>query len=113
MTERAEQVYRALMDLGLSEEEINSQINVKLMEYQGFMTKEGALYLIGKENGINIYSSDPNIQNEIEELIDYNDFAINISDVIEGMQNIVLAGRITEIFRTWLQDHISICVYTY
>lgn len=99
MTERAEQIYEALMELGFSEEEINSKINVKLQEYQGFMTKEGALYLVGKENGINIYSSDPNIQNEIEELIDYNDFAINISDIIEGMQNIVITGRIKEIFK--------------
>lgn len=98
MTERAEQVFQALMDLGLSENEINSQINEKLTEYQGFMTKEGALYLIGKEKGIDVYSSDPNIQKEIEELIDYNDFAILIADVIEEMQNIVIAGRITDIF---------------
>ena len=97
MIERVEQVYQALMDLGLSENEITSQINEKLMEYQGFMTKEGALYLIGKENGIDIYSSDPNIQKEIEELIDYNDFAIHIADVNEEMQNIVIAGRITDI----------------
>jgi len=99
MIERAEQVYQALLDLGLSEDEINSQVSKKLMEYQGFMTKEGALYLIGKENGINVYSSDPNIQKEIEELIDYNDFSIPIVDVIEGMQNIVIAGRITDIFK--------------
>lgn len=98
MTERAEQVYQALMDLGLSEDEINSQINEKLTEYQGFMTKEGALYLIGKEKGIDLYSSDPNIQKEIEELIDYNDFTILIADVLEGMQNIVIAGRVKDIF---------------
>ena len=98
MTERAEQVYRALMDLGLSEDEINSQINERLTEYQGFMTKEGALYLIGKENGVDVYSSDPNIQKEIEELIDYNDFVILIDEIIEDMQNIVIAGRITDIF---------------
>ena len=74
MTERAEKVYQALMDLGLSEDEINSQIDEKLTEYQGFMTKEGAIYLIGKEKGIDVYSSDSNIQKEIEALIDYNDF---------------------------------------
>jgi len=39
------------------------------------MTKEGVLYLIGKDNGINLYTSDPQIQNEIEALIDY-DFTI-------------------------------------
>ncbi|MFX1365897.1 MAG: hypothetical protein ACFFCE_17435 [Promethearchaeota archaeon] len=98
MTERAEKVYQALMELGLSEEDLNSKINEKIMEYKGYMTKEGAIYLIGKENGIDLYSSDQNIQNEINELIDYNDFAINISDVIEGMQNIVIEGRITDIF---------------
>lgn len=97
MVERAEQIYQALLDIGLSEEEIKNQIREKLTEFQGFMTKEGALYLIGKENGIDLYSSDPQIQEEIEELIDYNDFTIPISDVIEGMRNIVIAGRITEI----------------
>jgi len=99
MVERAEQIYQALLNIGLSEEEIKNQINEKLTEFQGFMTKEGALYLIGKENGIDLYSSDPQIQEEIEELIDYNDFTIPISDVIEGMQSIVIAGRITEISR--------------
>ena len=100
MVERAEQIYQALLETGFSEEEINQQINEKLTEYQGFMTKQAVLFLIAKENGINIYSSEYNneIQKEIEELIDYNDFTIPISKISEGMQNIVIAGRITEIF---------------
>jgi len=102
MAERAEQIYQALLDTGISEEEINQQINEKLTDYQGFMTKQAVLFLIAKENGINIYSSEYNIeiQKEIEELIDYNDFTIPISSISEGMQNIVITGRITEIFGT-------------
>lgn len=98
MVERVEQIYKKLVDIGLSEEEISRQITEKLTEFQGFLTKQAALYMIGKENGIDFYSSDPEIQQEIEELIDYNDFTIPISDVIEEMRNIVIVGRITEIF---------------
>jgi len=98
MVERAEKIFEKLLDLGLSEDDISRQVNEKLTEFQGFMTKEGALYLIGKDNGIELYSSDPQIQEEIEELIDYNDFMIPIADVTETMSNIVVAGRITEIF---------------
>ena len=98
MVERAEKIYEKLLNLGLSEEDISKQVNEKLTEFQGFMTKEGALYLIGKDNGIDLYSSDPQIQEEIEELIDYNDFMIPIANIIETMSNIVIAGRITEIF---------------
>jgi len=98
MVERAEKIYEKLLVLGLSEEDISRQVNEKLAEFQGFMTKEGALYLIGKDNGIDLYSSDPQIQNEIEELIDYNDFMIPITNINETMSNIVIAGRITEIF---------------
>jgi len=98
MVERAEKIFEKLLNLGLSEEDISRQVNEKLTEFQGFMTKQGALYLIGKDNGIDLYSSDPQIQNEIEELIDYNDFMIPIANIIETMSNIVIAGRITEIF---------------
>lgn len=100
MVERADQIYQALLDTGLSEEEINKQINEKLTEYQGFMTKQAVIFLIAKENGINIYSSEYNseVQKEIEEFIDYNDFTIPISNITEGMQNIVITGKITEVF---------------
>ncbi|TKJ18041.1 MAG: hypothetical protein CEE43_18995 [Promethearchaeota archaeon Loki_b32] len=98
MVERAEKIFEKLLDLGLSEEDISRQVTEKLTEFQGFMTKEGALYLIGKDNGIDLYSSDPQIQEEIEELIDYNDFMIPIANITETMSNIVIAGRITEIF---------------
>ena len=100
MTERAEQIYQALTEIGLSEDEINRQVNEKLTEYQGFMTKQAVLFLIAKDYGINIYSSEYNseIQEEIEGLIDYNEFAIPISDITEGMRNIVITGRISDIF---------------
>ncbi|MFX1304932.1 MAG: hypothetical protein ACFE9X_16375 [Promethearchaeota archaeon] len=100
MAERADQIYQALLDTGFSEEELNKQITEKLTEYQGFMTKQAVLFLIAKENGINIYSSKYNneIQKELDQLIDYNDYTIPISSISEGMQNIVIVGRITQVF---------------
>ena len=100
MVERAEQIYQALIEIGLSKEEINKEIDEKLIEYQGFMRRQAVLFLIAKEHGINIYSSEynPSIQQEIEGLIDYDEFVIQISNISEGMRNIVITGRIVDIF---------------
>jgi len=100
MVESTEDIFKALMETGLSEQEIKQQIKQKLTEYQGFMNKQAVLFLIAKENGVSIYSSEysDSIQKEIEELIDYNDFAIPIADISETMSNIVITGRITQTF---------------
>lgn len=99
MVERAEEIYQALLDAGIREDELMAQVKEKETEFQGFMTKHAILYLIAKENGVNIDSSDnAEILDHItEEVIDYNDFAIPISNIAENMRNIVIAGRITEI----------------
>ncbi len=100
MVESAEDVFKALMETGLSEQDINQQIKEKLTVYQGFMNEQAVLFLIAKENGVSIYSSEYRdaLRNEFEELIDYNDFAIPIADISETMQNIVITGRITQTF---------------
>jgi replication factor A1 len=100
MVERAEEIYQALLEAGISEETIKLQVKEKNTEFQGFMTKQAILYLIAKEHGINIITSEnKEILNHIkEEVIDYNDFAINIAKVSENMRNIVIAGRVTDIF---------------
>ncbi len=99
MLERAEEIYQALLNAGISEDELMTQVKEKETEFQGFMNKQAILYLIAKENGINVDSSEnTEILNLItEDVIDYNDFAIQISDITENMRNIVIAGRITEI----------------
>lgn len=101
MVERAEEIYQALMDAGISEDEITQEIKEKNSEFQGFMTKQAILYLIAKDHGINVDSKDDKeMLNYItNDLIDYNDFAIPISKVSENMINIVIAGKISNIFQ--------------
>lgn len=101
MVERAEEIYQALMDAGISEDEITQEIKEKNTEFQGFMTKQAILYLIAKDHGINVDSKDDKeMLNYIaDDLIDYNDFAIPISKVSENMSNIVIAGKISNIFQ--------------
>jgi ssDNA-binding replication factor A large subunit len=100
MVERVEEIYQALRNAGISEMEIREIINEKEIEFQGFMTKPAILYLIAKEKGINVDSSENKlILNQIaEDIINYNDFTIPILSITEKMRNIVIAGRIKTIF---------------
>ncbi len=101
MVERAEEIYQALLEAGISEQEINENITEKETEFQGFMTKPAILYLIAKEHGINVDSAEnKEILNHItEEIIDYNDFAIPISSIVENMRNIVIVGKVEVVFQ--------------
>lgn len=99
MVERVEEIFQALLDAGIDEDELMAQVKKKETEFQGFMTKQAILYLIAKENGVNVDSSESIeiLEHITEEVIDYNDFAIPISEIAENMKNIVIAGRISEI----------------
>jgi replication factor A1 len=96
LVERVEEIYQALLNAGISEDEINQQIKEKESDFQGFMTKQAILYLIAKDHGINVDSTeDIEILKHItEDIIDYNDFTIPISEVTENMRNVVITGRI-------------------
>ena len=91
-----DELYDTLMNAGLSEDEIEKQILQKAEDFQGFITKKGILFLIAKEMGLSIQSSEiePELYEEFEEDIDYDEFTIKISEVQENMSNIVLLGRI-------------------
>ncbi|TFG00563.1 MAG: DUF2240 family protein [Promethearchaeota archaeon] len=93
-------VYQKLTEAGLSEQEIKEEIKRKEREFKGFITPQGALFLIAKENGIEILSSqiDPELYEEVKQEIDYNEFTILISDLRENLTNIVLLGKITHTF---------------
>ncbi|MFW9973568.1 MAG: hypothetical protein ACFFDF_25535 [Candidatus Odinarchaeota archaeon] len=101
MVERTEQIYQALLNAGISEEEINQAITEKDTEFQGFMTKPAILYLIAKEHGIDVDSAESKqmLNHIAEDIIDYNDFAIPILNVTENMRNIVIAGRVESIYQ--------------
>ena len=102
MSVSIEYLYQKLLESGFSEEELERQVQSKDKEFGGFMSKQGILFIIAKENGIYLHSSDVNEQfyKEFEEEIDYDDFTIDISEVKEGMSNIVLLGKILQIYET-------------
>ena len=99
MVEDIEEIYLALIKAGFSEGELKSEINARFQEYQGFMSKQAILFLLAKENGINIQGIEdsPMSYHEVEEEIDYNEFLIPIAFIFEGMSNIVIVGRITHV----------------
>lgn len=95
-----QEVFQKLTEAGFSEQEINEEIKEKEREFHGFITEQGALFLIAKEKGINIQSPhiDSDLYKEIEQEIDYNEFTIKISDLQEKLTNIVLLGKISRVF---------------
>ncbi|MBY8978755.1 MAG: hypothetical protein KGD72_00060 [Candidatus Lokiarchaeota archaeon] len=93
------ELYKKLLDLGLSEEELERKVKNKVEEYGDFMSKQGVLFIIARENGLDVRSSDIDdyLYDELEEEVDYDEFTIEISDLREGMSNIVLLGKILSI----------------
>jgi len=102
MSASIDDLYQKLLESGFSEEELERQVQSKAKEFGGFMSKQGILFIIAKENGIYLQSFDINEQlyKEFEEEVDYDDFTIDISEIKEGMSNIVLLGKILQIYET-------------
>ena len=102
MSASIDNLYQKLLESGFSEEELERQVQSKAKEFGGFMSKQGILFIIAKENGIYLNSPDVNDQfyKEFEEEIDYDDFTIEISEVKESMTNIVLLGKILQVYET-------------
>ena len=96
----SEDLFQTLIKEGMSEEEIETAINQKKREFGGFMTFQGMLFLIAKEHGIIVRNPelDLEVYNAVEEEIDYDDFLIPISDIKEGMVNIVILGKVVRTF---------------
>ena len=96
----SDELYQILLKEGLEDEEIEKAIRKKNREFGGFMSQEGMLFLIAKERGINIRNPelDPEVYHMTEEEIDYDEFTIPISEVNEGMSNIVILGKVIQKF---------------
>ncbi|NVM43860.1 MAG: hypothetical protein HWN79_02995 [Candidatus Lokiarchaeota archaeon] len=95
-----DELYQKLLDSGISEAELEKQVQHKESEFGGFMSKQGILFIIAKENGIYVQSPDVNEQmyDGFENEIDYDEFSINISELKEEMRKIVLLGKIIKVF---------------
>jgi len=100
MSISVDELYQKLLDSGISEAELEKQVKNKESEFGGFMSKQGILFIIAKEKGIYIQSPDINeqIYKEFEEEIDYDEFTIELSELKEEMRNIVLLGKILQIY---------------
>ncbi|TXT65411.1 MAG: hypothetical protein BAJALOKI1v1_430002 [Promethearchaeota archaeon] len=94
------EVYEQLLKNGFTDKDLQEQIKRKEQEFRGFITKEGALFLIAKEQGLSVYSPDikKEIYEEAHQEIDYNEFLVTIEELRENMTNLVLLGKIVDIF---------------
>ena len=101
MSDSVEELYQKLLDSGFSEAELEKQVKNKAKEFGGFMSEQGILFVIAKENGVQLRSPDidPRLYEMFEEEFDYDDFTVDISEVKESMSNIVLLGKILEVFQ--------------
>lgn len=82
-------INKIIEDTGLSKTEIQSLVEEKKEELKGLISDEGALFVIAKELGVEVSGENQELLNDIE---------LNISDITLNMKNIVLVGRIKDIF---------------
>ncbi len=101
MSADIEDIYQLLIKKGLSEVEIQKQVKAKMNEYGGYLTDSGALYLIAKEYDVSFKEASEILEEgqSREEEIDYDEFRVKISDLIEGQDSIVLLGMITRFYK--------------
>ena len=96
MSLNREEIYNALVNSGLSEQEIKKELKKMENEYQDIVSENGMLFMIAKEKDLPIIQE---LYKELENEIDYDEIAISISEVREGMSNIVLLGKIQHIYK--------------
>ncbi len=84
-------INKIIEDTGLSKKEIQTLVEEKKEELKGLISDEGALFVIAKELGVEVTGENQDLLNEIE---------LTVSDITLNMKNIVLVGRIKDIFNT-------------
>jgi len=82
-------INKIIEDTGLSRTEIQSLVEEKKEELKGLISDEGALFVIAKELGVDVTSENKELLNDIE---------LNISDITLNMKNIMIVGRIKDIY---------------
>lgn len=84
-------IKKIIEDTGLSKKEIYNLVEEKKKELKGLISDEGALFIIGKELGVGLENQNSKLLEDIE---------LNVSDIKPNMKNIILIGRIKEIYKT-------------
>ncbi len=101
MSISVDELYQKILDSGISEADLEKQLKNKESEFGGFMSKQGILFIIAKENGIHMQSPEisEELYKEFEEEIDYDEFTIELSELNEEMRKVVLLGKILQIHK--------------
>ena len=82
-------INKIIEDTGLSKKEIQNLVEEKKEELKGLISDEGALFVIAKELGVDVASENRELLNDVE---------LNASDITVNMKNIVIVGRIKDIY---------------
>jgi replication factor A1 len=85
-----EYINKIIEETGLSKKDIEDLVKKQKEELRGLISDEGALFVIAKGLGVDVSTDNKNLLSDIE---------LNISDITVNMKNIVLIGRIKELYR--------------
>lgn len=91
---KPEYIQKILANTKLDKTKISKLVEKKRAELKGLISEDGALYIVAKELGVNLNGEKS--QSSKEQIT--KDIPDSISQVSEGMKNIVLFGRIREIY---------------
>jgi len=79
-----ETVITKLKESGLSDEDIETKIKQKMDQLSGLISREGAAHIVANEQGV--------------KLVENTSGRVKISEVLEGMRNIEVVGKVTNVF---------------
>jgi len=71
-------------ETGLSEEEVQNQINIKLQSLDGLVSEEGAAYIVASDLGVRLFK-------------DLGSGALKIKNILSGMNNVEVIGRVISV----------------
>lgn len=83
-------INKIMNETGLTPKEIQDLVNRKKTEFKGLISDESALLMIAKELKVDIQTQEKEYLDEID---------IKVKDISVGMKNIILIGRINEIYK--------------
>lgn len=72
-------------ETGLSEKEVEQQIQKKMSDMEGLVSEEGAAYIIASELGVQLFK-------------DIGAGAIKVKDILAGMKSVEFVGRVTRTY---------------
>ena len=71
-------------ETGLSDNEIQNQIKIKLQSLDGLVSEEGAAYIVASDLGVRLFK-------------DIGSGALKIKNILTGMTNVEVIGRVTSV----------------